>query len=138
MKNLTLKIIPLLVIAALALAACSGNSLAGTSWTLVSYGDPAAPTMAVSGVDTSLNFDNNGQVGGSMGCNSFGGDYSVKGDKITFGSIISTEMACDELRMSQETSTFAVMSGTVSYTINGDTLTITSADGSKVMNLIKK
>lgn len=139
MNKLTLILLPLMLVFALALSACgNANTLAGTSWTLVSYGDPVYPTAAVSGVDTSLVFGTDGQVSGSMGCNGFGGDYSVKGDKITFGPIISTMMACEEPRMSQETATFAVMSGTVNYTLNGDSLTITSADGSRVLNLTKK
>jgi len=139
MNKLTLILLPLMSVFALTLSACgSTDALAGTSWTLVSYGDPAAPTAAVSGVDTSLDFARDGTLGGSMGCNSFGGDYKVKGSQIIFGSLFSTEMACDEPRMSQETATFAVMSGAVNYTLNGDTLTITSADGSRVLNLTKK
>jgi heat shock protein HslJ len=139
MKNLILKTLPVLILAALALTACgSANTLSGTTWTLVSYGDTAAPTAAASGVDTSLAFNKNGTLGGSMGCNGFGGDYSVKGSQIVFGSLFSTEMACDEPRMSQETTTFAIMAGTVDFTLSGDSLTITSTDGSRVLNLIKK
>lgn len=138
MKRIILTVVPLMLITALVLSACSSDSLAGTSWTLVSYGDPSNPTAAVSGVDTSLVFSSDGQVSGSMGCNGFGGDYQIKNGQIVFGSIVSTEMACEEPRMSQETATFAVMSGTVEYSINGNTLTLTSADGSRVLNLTKK
>jgi heat shock protein HslJ len=123
-------ILPLILVAAATLAACaSGNSLAGTSWTLVSYGDAANPTAAAAGVDTSLTFNKDGTVGGNMGCNGFGGDYSVQGETITFGNLISTMMACDEPRMSQENTTFSVMNGDVAYTIEGSTLTLTTADG---------
>ena len=138
MKRIILTVVPLMLLTALVLSACSSDSLAGTSWTLVSYGDPSNPTAAVSGVDTSLVFGSDGQVSGSMGCNGFGGDYQIKNGQIVFGSIISTLMACEEPRMSQETATFAVMSGTVEYSINGNILTITSADGSRVMILTKK
>jgi heat shock protein HslJ len=139
MNKITLLIHPALLVGALILAACSGtNSLAGTSWTLVSYGDPSSPTAAASGVETSLVFGTDGQVSGSMGCNGFGGDYSVSGDTLTFGSIISTMMACDEPRMTQESTAFAVMNGKTTFTINGDTLTITSTDGAKVLLLTKK
>lgn len=139
MKNLILKTLPVIILAALALTACgSANSLAGTTWTLVSYGDAAAPTAAANGVDTSLSFNKDSTLGGSMGCNGFGGDYSVKGSQIVFGNLVSTEMACDEPRMSQETATFAILSGTVDFTLSGDTLTITAADGSRVMNLTRK
>ncbi len=139
MNKLILILLPLMLVCALTLSACgSSDALAGTSWTLVSYGDPANPTAAVSGVDTNLDFAQDGTLGGSMGCNSFGGDYKVKGSQIVFGSLFSTMMACDEPLMSQETATFAVMSGTVDFAINGNNLTITSADGSRVLNLTKK
>lgn len=130
MQKRILFILPLVLVAAAALSACaSGNSLAGTTWTLVSYGDAANPTGAAAGVDTSLTFNKDGTVGGNMGCNGFGGDYSIKGETITFGNLISTMMACEEPRMSQETTTFSVMNGEVAYAIDGSTLTLTAADG---------
>ncbi len=138
MKRIILTLVPLMFLTALVLSACSGDSLAGTSWTLVSYGDPSNLTAAVSGVDTSLVFGSDVQVSGNMGCNGFGGDYQIKNGQIVFGNIISTMMACEEPRMSQETATFGLMSGAVDYSTNGNTLTLTSADGSRVMNLTKK
>jgi heat shock protein HslJ len=139
MNKITLLILPALLVGALILAACSGmNSLAGTSWALVSYGDLSSPTAAASGVETSLVFGTDGQVSGSMGCNGFGGDYSVSGDTLTFGSLISTMMACDEPRMTQESAAFAVMNGKTTYNLNGSSLTITSTDGAKVLLLTKK
>jgi heat shock protein HslJ len=130
MTRKILFILPMILVAAAALAACtSGNSLAGTTWTLVSYGDAASPTAAATGVETSLTFNKDGTVGGNMGCNGFGGDYSVKGETITFGNLISTMMACEEPRMSQETATFSIMNGDVAFAIDGSTLTLTTADG---------
>lgn len=51
-----------------------------------------------------MNFDAaKGSAGGDTSCNVFGGNYSVKGSKITFTDIISTMRACDEdNRMSVE------------------------------------
>ncbi len=136
-KKLTM-LIPLLLLAAITLSACAaGNSLAGTTWALVSYGDAASPTAAAPGVETSLEFKSDGTLGGSMGCNGFGGEYAVKGDTVTFSNLISTMMACEEPRMSQETATFALMNGDAAFVVNGDTLTLTSANG-QVMNLVRK
>jgi heat shock protein HslJ len=123
-------LIPLLILAAATMAACaSGNSLAGTTWALVSYGDPANFTAAAAGVDTSLTFNKDGTLGGNMGCNGFGGDYSVKDNVVTFENIFSTMMACEEPRMSQETTTFSIMNGDVAFIVDGNTLTLTAADG---------
>jgi len=138
MKQKLTILIPLLLLAALMLSACAAdNSLAGTTWVLVSYGDTASPTVAAHGVETSLEFKSDGTLGGSMGCNGFGGEYAAKGDTVTFSNLISTMMACEEPRMSQETATFALMNGDVAFVVNGDTLTLTAANG-QVMNLAKK
>jgi heat shock protein HslJ len=130
MTKKILHILPLILVAAASLAACvSGNSLAGTTWTLVSYGDAASTTAAAAGVETSLTFNKDGTVGGNMGCNGFGGEYSVKGETVKFKNLFSTMMACEEPRMSQETTTFSMMNGDVTYAIDGNTLTLTASDG---------
>jgi heat shock protein HslJ len=45
-----------------------------------------------------------GSAGGDTSCNVFGGDYSVKGSRITFSNIISTMRACvdDDAKMATE------------------------------------
>ncbi|MDP1715013.1 MAG: META domain-containing protein [Anaerolineales bacterium] len=122
------------------LAACSGGdsaSLAG-EWKLDSYGDASNPTTAGPNVETSINFDSNGQFSGNVGCNSFGADYKVNGDQITFESFVSTLMFCTETS-SQEGAVLGILSDrTVKYRIDGDLLTITSTDGSSVVVLAHK
>jgi heat shock protein HslJ len=136
MKKSVIFFLPLLLICAVLLTACtSGNSLAGTTWTLVSYGDAANPTAAAVSVDTSLTFNKDGTVGGNMGCNGFGGDYSIRDNIVTFENIFSTMMACEEPRMSQETTTFSIMNGDVTFVVDGGTLTLTSAADGRVLVL---
>ncbi len=122
------------------LAACSGSastSLTGT-WKLISYGSPANPTPAVANVETSLTFESDGALSGSVGCNSFSGDYTVDGNTITFGAIAATEMACDEPIMEQESGVFKVFTNTATFKMDGNTLTILSADGNSVVVLSQK
>ena len=117
-----------LLLASLLLSACSAGkekSLIGT-WTLTGYGPPSAPIPVTAASQASLTFHENGAVDGNSGCNSFGGEYKVDGDQITFGALVSTLMACDEPLMSQEGIVFQVLSGTATYKIAGDTLTITN------------
>jgi heat shock protein HslJ len=135
------KLIPITMLLAFALTlpACgSGTSanLTGTSWTLTSWGSGGAQNPAAPGVETSLVFGNDGQVSGNLGCNRFGGTYSVTNGKITFGNLMSTLMACQEPQMSQETHAFQVLRGTASYTLKGDVLTITN--GSLSLTLARK
>ena len=51
--------------------------------------------VAIKGVF--INFDEQkGSAGGNSGCNVFGGEYTVKGDKIAIKDIVSTMRACIE------------------------------------------
>lgn len=142
MKKRSLFVAMLLMMGVIVLAACSSAkpvaSLAGTDWKLVSYGPVDSQTPAAEGTDTSLKFGTDGQVSGSLGCNSFGGEYTQKDGQITFGPLVSTMMACPEPQMSQESASFAVLSGSVDFTLNGDTLTIQDASGKNELILISK
>ena len=123
------KCLPILLVVCLMLAACAsaaaGESIAG-SWKLTSYGSLNSPNPAVPDVDAMLTFEN-GELSGNAGCNSLSGDYKIKGDQIVFGSIASTEMACLAPRvMEQENIAHQVLTGTASFKIEGNTLTITN------------
>lgn len=134
------KIFALLLLIAITLAACApaeSASIVG-EWGLVSYGDPANPTPAAPDVETSIIFGEDGQVNGTAGCNGFGGDYKVNGDTIQFDSLFMTEMACIGPADQQERVLFSVFVGTASMALDGDALTITSADGSAVVVLERK
>jgi heat shock protein HslJ len=141
MQKFTLFLITILASLALLLSACNSNesqaSLAGTTWQLISYGSATALTPAVAGVETTLTFGKDGQISGNMGCNSFSGKYSIKDGKIIFDALASTMMACADAQMTQENAAFKIMSGTVSYEVKDNALTITATDNS-VMKLTNK
>ena len=126
------------LLAVLMLAACAGGSSASVEgqWKLVSYGPAASQTPAAPDVETSIEFKD-GQLNGNVGCNGFGGDYSVKGDQMEFGPVMSTMMYCEAVA-EQESSTLAVFQETASFILDGDTLTITSADGAMSIVLERK
>jgi len=125
------KYLLVLFVICLAISACSPKSISASvigTWKLTAYGPADSPTPAVPGVDTSLTFNPDGTLTGNGGCNGLGGDYEVKGDQITFGPIMSTLMACDEPRMMQEDAVHQVLTDTVTYKIDGNTLTIAKKD----------
>jgi heat shock protein HslJ/uncharacterized membrane protein len=65
------------------------------------------------------------QASGSSGCNRFTGGGEVKGDKLTFGNMASTRMACPGAAMTFETSYLQLLSGkTYTCTVEGDQLTL--------------
>lgn len=132
MQKITV-ILTVIVLSALLLSACGTKSeapsLASTTWMLASYGPTETQTPAAAGVDTRLEFSTDGTVSGTMGCNSFSGSYEQRGGSITFGPIISTEMACLDLPMTQESVPFGIMVGTVKFEQSGNSLTVYSSDG---------
>jgi heat shock protein HslJ len=138
MKKIFHSLIALFIV--IGLTACSGQSSANLNgdWKLISYGSKSNPTPAVPDVDTTVTFGSDGKIGGSVGCNSFGGDYKVNGDKITFSQIASTVMACADPLMQQESAVFSVFTDKATFTVDGSTLTITSADGNSVVALAQK
>ena len=140
MKKTPLLSIMLFVLSILILSACTGGASASVvgEWTLVSYGDASSPTPAVPDVETSINFDEKDKFSGNVGCNSFGSEYTVDGDQIVFGSIVSTMMFCDATS-AQESAVLSILSDqSIKYQINGEHLTITASDGASVVVLAKK
>jgi heat shock protein HslJ len=133
------KLIPILFILLMALSACSTNSVSPEGeWTLISYGDSANPTLALPNVETSINFESDGQFGGTVGCNSFGAGYQVSGDQITFEPVFSTLMFC-EATMDQETVFLNILSEqTLNFELSENQLTLTTKDSSFVIVLERK
>ena len=62
----------------------------------------------------------------------------MDGNTITFDQIVSTLMFCEGPVGDQETATLSVLQETATFALDGDTLTITSADGSSVIVLARK
>jgi len=134
MKRLILGLLTIFV-----LTACDGGlstSIQG-EWTLVSYGTPSDQTPAMPDVETSIVFDSEGRMSGNVGCNGFGGNYTIKDEQIEFGPVMSTMMFCETIA-EQESTTLAVFQETATYIFDGNTLTITSTDGSSAIVLEPK
>ena len=125
------------LLALLIVSGCSSQASVAGTWKLVSYGDPASPTAAVPDVETSIEFKE-GQVNGNVGCNGFSGTYEIEGDKITFREVVSTLMFCEGPIGDQELGTLAVLQESATYVLEGDTLTLTSADGTSVVVLARQ
>jgi heat shock protein HslJ len=105
-------------------------------WSLVSYGNATNPTLALQDVDAFIQFNIDGTFGGNVGCNSFGGNYTVSSGIISFGSVVSTEIYCDKT-MDQEQGVLSVFSQPdLKVQLNNENLTITN--GMSVINLRKE
>jgi heat shock protein HslJ len=123
-------VVALLVAPLLAACATAGDpaaGLVGPTRTLVSLN--GAPAIAGTEVTATFTAD---QVGGSAGCNSYGGSYTRDGAKLSFGPIMSTMMACAQPAgvMEQEQAYLAALQAGGTFAIQGGQLTITAANGS--------
>jgi copper homeostasis protein (lipoprotein) len=65
---------------------------------------------------------------GSGGCNSFGGSYTLDGDRLGFGPLISTKMAC-ATGMETEQAYFAALAEVRSWQVIGERLELYGAGG---------
>ena len=105
------------------------GGLAGKTWTLVSYGDPANPTAVLdTGKPITVEFSGTG-VSGNGGCNGFGGSFQYDINTLTFSQLVHTMIACDQPINDQETTFFDALSKATIYQVNGDQLTITYDGG---------
>jgi heat shock protein HslJ len=64
-----------------------------------------------------------GQLAASGGCNSMSGPYRIDGDHLVAGSLATTEMACDEPLMAQDTWLAGLLAG-ATIALDGDTLVL--------------
>lgn len=93
-------------------------------WKLTSYGPRESLSPALEDVEAFVTFNEDGTVTGTSGCNEFGGSYTVDGNEIAFEEITSTLMLCDTPLMGQEEAMYQVLSETVAFQFEGNTLTL--------------
>ncbi len=119
----------------LLLAACAapGADLSG-EWTLASInGQPP-----LEGSTVTAKFED-GRVSGQAGCNSYGGPYSVSGQKLTVSDLAQTLMYCMEPAglMEQESAFTQAFSQAASFSVTGDRLEIQNAAGETILTFSK-
>lgn len=127
-----------LIMGVFILAGCGlvsgGDLLDGTSWTLTDL----AGSSLVEGISITAQFSD-GQIGGSSGCNSYGGAYTVNGEKLETADLVSTLMACaDTDAMDQEQAFLAYLQDLKTFEIDGNQLKIITADGAELIFALVK
>jgi heat shock protein HslJ len=122
----------LLLAAGLLLVACGDAATAdleGSHWVLIEMN--GAEVIAEGEQELTLNFED-GQVSGYSGCNQFGGEYSanMESGSLEIGPLTSTLMACmDDDMMAREGEYLSALQTAESYALEGDRLSIQTADG---------
>ena len=106
--------------------------LTGTTWQLVSYGDPDDPQGLEEGTSITAEFspetDTTGTVGGNATCNSYTTSYTLDEDQITIGPIAGTLMMCP-VGADQEQAYLAALGTAQTFEIIGPNLQITYDGG---------
>ena len=100
------------------------ESLIGPYWRLIEL--EGQPSISGGGARAPhLRFSAENRVSGATGCNTLGGGYERTGERLRFGDLFSTKMACiEENRMAQETQFMRALEGVDRFTVSGDTLTL--------------
>ena len=72
----------------------------------------------IDNLQTTLEIVADGKVSGNGGCNRFSGSATIDGDKISFGDLASTMMACTEAAMDQEMKLHAALAAARTFRID--------------------
>jgi len=123
-----------LLLATSLLAGCAaGPSLEGTRWQLAQLnGQPA-----LEGVTVTLSLEKD-SLGGSDGCNTYGGSYTTKDSAFkTSGNLFSTMMYCSDDINNQSTAYYTALNSAVSFTLDGQILTLLDASGNTLLQFSK-
>ena len=114
-------------------------SLTGPAWQVLSVSNGrGALASVVSGTQLDATFGENGIVGGSTGCNTYRGLYTVTGATIAFGSLVSTRRACpSEEATAQEQAFLAALGASTRFELRGDRLTLRDDAGAAQVDLVR-
>lgn len=92
---------------------------------------------AADGVKSTLKIAADGQVSGRGGCNGYGGGATVEEEKISFGDMRATLMACEQAAMDQEGRFFAALKEIEGFRIEDGRLVLADKDGKELVRLTK-
>jgi heat shock protein HslJ len=107
--------------------AAPAAALEGTEWRLADIGGQPAPAGADSTRHPGFTLIAEGRkVQGSAGCNRMNGTYQLDGQKLKFGPLATTRMACPD--MQTETAFLKALQATTRYEISGSSLMLFGAD----------
>lgn len=107
-------------------------TLTGVTWIMTSYNNgTGAVVSALPGAKVTAIFEDDGNLGGSAGCNSYSAAYKLDGQSLTIDQAATTLMACSEPAgiMDQEAAYLKALESVASFELKGDHLMLYTADG---------
>ena len=109
-----------------------GADLAGSEWRPNFISALELPA----GIAMQVEFQPDGKITGSGGCNRFFGGYTVSGNRIKIGPLASTRKGCPGL-LRAETALFATLQAAASFAQDDTTLTLFDASGAKLAQFVR-
>ena len=101
------------------------QALAGSEWHLVAMGPVGSGSLPAPDARITIKFGNDGRISGSGGCNSYGGNYLVQGNRLTLSQVFSTKRACiDANANKQESQYFAALETASRFRLTRKQLTV--------------
>jgi heat shock protein HslJ len=104
------------------------TSLDGTGWRLKELPGIEPGALAKLGRPVAVRFEA-GRASGYAGCNNFTGGYKLEGDRLFFGPVAATQMACPEPGSSIEQAFHRALQGTWRVEVAGNDLTARTDSG---------
>ncbi|MBX3029434.1 MAG: META domain-containing protein [Chloroflexi bacterium] len=99
------------------------------NWLVMSYNDGQGHMVSIDDGSATLSFAD-GRVGGTVGCNSFGADYTQDGWELSVGDVVSTAMACEPASiMDRETAVIEALRASVNVAEAEDGWELSDAAG---------
>jgi heat shock protein HslJ len=118
--------------------AAQSQELAGTSWIVTNYNNGEQAVVGVlAGSQLTVEFDADGGLSGSAGCNRYTATYVAQEQSLSIGPVASTRMMCAEPAgvMEQEAQFLKALETVATYRIDGGRLELRTADGALALSL---
>jgi heat shock protein HslJ len=114
------------------------DPLTGTGWILESFGPVEAVEPVIAGTTVTLEFGGDHLAGGMGGCNAYETTYEVRGNRLSFGDITSTLIACEAVGvMDQESRYFQALQAAGEFELAGGRLQIGYDNGQGLLNFVR-
>lgn len=103
--------------------------LAGTHWVADTVIDRNTASSVPPAITADLILTTDGHVSGTTGCRGFAGSYTATATTVTFSRLGTGKRSCASDTVQMDRAVLAALTGTVTYRIDADRLTLTAASG---------
>jgi len=107
--------------------------LVGVTWVLAGMGPDAVPGTLPAGAAVTLEITPDGQASGRAACNRYSGSVTVDEDQLAFGTLVQTEMACEQALMTLERAYLDALMTAESFELSDELLTIRYDEGQNAL-----